>query len=327
MVLPCEDNVLRNVCLDRANVRVGRFDRLPVDIEQCLTAVIEGELGLARTQDVLRHDLEVRYDYSLGAAFRSVDRHHQGKIDTHNLGAFLRSVGHFAGEHELLAIVRRMDTDGNCSLSFSEFSDFMAAGVPAPALPLPVHSLPLPPPVHLLPPHPLDVLPLTHPATLPLHHDPLLFASASYRYLSPIAKARLRAASPVRPVLLPRPRSVYRSPVRVSLPAPLPVYVPASPRRYSPVRPIYHSPIRPIYHSPVRTLYHSPIRPAYVPLPHPVLVASPSHLSPSRKPILHLPEEDHLVSSLKEFVSQERALEAAKTDLVLKADFNLADAF
>jgi hypothetical protein len=324
MVLPCEDNVLRNVCLDRANVRVGRFDRLPVDIEQCATAVIEGELALARTQDVLRHDLEVRYDYSLGAAFRSIDRHHQGRVDTHNLGAFLRSVGHFAGEHELLAIVRRMDTDGNCSLSFSEFSDFMAAGVPAPALPLPIHSLPLPPPVHVLP-HPAL---LPHPADLlPLPRDPLLLHSASYRYLSPVEKARIRAASPLRdPILLPRPRSVYRSPVRMPLPAAVPLYVP-SPRRYSPVRPVYHSPIRPIYHSPVRTLYHSPIRPAYVPLPHPVLVASPSHLSPSRKPILHLPEEDHLVSSLKEMVSQERALEAAKTDLVLKADFNLADAF
>lgn len=57
MVLPCEDNVLRNVTLDRPNVRVGRFDRLPVDIEQCLTAVIEGELDLQRKLDVLLHDL------------------------------------------------------------------------------------------------------------------------------------------------------------------------------------------------------------------------------------------------------------------------------
>ena len=40
-----------------------------------------------------------------------------------------------------------------------------------------------------------------------------------------------------------------------------------------------------------------------------------------------LPEEDQLVSTIKEFVNQERALESAKTSLTLKADFNLTDAF
>lgn len=269
----------------------------------------------------------MRYDYTVGAAFRSIDRHHEGKVSTYNLGTFLRSVGHFAGEHELLAIVRRMDTDGNCFLNFSEFSDFMQAGPAAPV------KLPLPPPMVPLP------VPRGMPMLIP---DPLLVPVPSFRYLSPIERVRIRAASPIRDLLsLPvRPRSVYRSPVRMPHPlAPVPVYMP-SPRRVpspvraplyvthspvrplfapplvcrSPVRPLYahplvgHSPVRPLYapplvcHSPVRPLYahpllaHSPVRSLYAP---PVLPVSPSHSSPHRKPILQLPEEDQLISSMK----------------------------
>ncbi len=48
MVLPCEDNMLRKITLDRPIMRVGRYDYLPRDIEQCLTEVIERELDLQR---------------------------------------------------------------------------------------------------------------------------------------------------------------------------------------------------------------------------------------------------------------------------------------
>lgn len=46
MFLPCEDNFLRNVTLDRPSGRVGRYDHLPRDIELAITAVIEGEIDL-----------------------------------------------------------------------------------------------------------------------------------------------------------------------------------------------------------------------------------------------------------------------------------------
>ena len=48
MVLPCEDNLLRNMTLDRPSRYVGRFDRLPSDIELALTSVIEQEINLQR---------------------------------------------------------------------------------------------------------------------------------------------------------------------------------------------------------------------------------------------------------------------------------------
>lgn len=46
IVLPCEDNFLRNVTLDRPTFRVGRFDYLPRDIETYLTEIFEKELDL-----------------------------------------------------------------------------------------------------------------------------------------------------------------------------------------------------------------------------------------------------------------------------------------
>lgn len=58
MLLPCEDNLLRNITLDRPAYRVGRFDHLPHDIELCLVAVIEKEIDLARCLEHLRQDLE-----------------------------------------------------------------------------------------------------------------------------------------------------------------------------------------------------------------------------------------------------------------------------
>lgn len=33
MILPCEDNLLRRITLDRVAMRVGRYDNLPRDIE------------------------------------------------------------------------------------------------------------------------------------------------------------------------------------------------------------------------------------------------------------------------------------------------------
>ena len=130
MLLPCTDNLLRNITLDRPSFRIGRFDSLPYDIERAICAILEQEVDLMRRLDVLKRELEVRYDYSSLAAYRSIDRYNDGRINTFNLGTFLRSVGHYAGEAELLAIVRRIDTDGDAQLSYSEFAEFIRSGNP-----------------------------------------------------------------------------------------------------------------------------------------------------------------------------------------------------
>jgi len=151
--------VLRNVTQDRPGRRVGRFDRLPRDIEIAMTTVLEKEIDLQRRLETLKRDLQVSYDYTHVASFRSVDRFSQAKIDTVNLGTFLRSLGHYASEMELLAIIRRIDTDGDCEITMPEFAEFMTPIAPLP-LPLPApiverHPLDFPPPPRALSPVPL----------------------------------------------------------------------------------------------------------------------------------------------------------------------------
>ena len=90
MFLPCEDNFLRNVTLDRPAGRVGRYDHLPRDIELAITQVIEHEIDLQRRLETLKRDLELGYDYSPFAAFRSIDRYNSGRVDSVNAGSLLR---------------------------------------------------------------------------------------------------------------------------------------------------------------------------------------------------------------------------------------------
>ena len=60
---------------------------------------------------------------------------HEGAINTSNLDGFLRSQGHFASDLELLAMIRRMDADGDATITYEEFADFLrpiSAIAPAP---------------------------------------------------------------------------------------------------------------------------------------------------------------------------------------------------
>ena len=83
-----------------------------------------------RCDHILKRELELRYDYSSMAAYRSVDRYNDGRINTFNMGTFLRQCGHYASETELLAIVRRIDTDGDAQLSYAEFADYIRSTNP-----------------------------------------------------------------------------------------------------------------------------------------------------------------------------------------------------
>jgi len=52
-------------------------------------------------------------------------------MDSVNVGSFLRQNGHYASEMELLAIIRRMDTDGDAILVYSEWAEFIKPLSPA----------------------------------------------------------------------------------------------------------------------------------------------------------------------------------------------------
>lgn len=65
-------------------------------------------------------------DYSSYSAFNTVERFtRSGVLNTVNIGDFLRSQGHYASEVELVAIVRRIDTNGDCNINSGELAEFM----------------------------------------------------------------------------------------------------------------------------------------------------------------------------------------------------------
>ena len=78
-----------------------------------------------RKLTILKTELEIRYDYTIYAAFRTVDRLNEGYIDSYNLRIFFKNNGYHASERELMAIIRRVDTDGDARISYSEFTEFM----------------------------------------------------------------------------------------------------------------------------------------------------------------------------------------------------------
>lgn len=57
------------------------------------------------------------------AAFKAVDDWNYNYIDKQNLKRFLRSMGHLASKAEIVAILRRLDLDGDAKINLTEFGE------------------------------------------------------------------------------------------------------------------------------------------------------------------------------------------------------------
>lgn len=129
MVLPCNNNRLRAEVQKRPYTRVGRFDVLNYDVEQAMASILEYELSLIHRVRTLISELEKQPDYTVFAAFRTIDTYNEGKIHDGNLQEFFRSYGLYYIDEEIYAILRRIDTDGDAKLCFDEFADFFKVQV------------------------------------------------------------------------------------------------------------------------------------------------------------------------------------------------------
>jgi Ca2+-binding EF-hand superfamily protein len=93
-------------------------------LERELCALIyEGEILTFRACEERRKDLVKRHDFSTYACFRAVDEMNEGEINLDNMRAFLKRAGHYPTEEEVIAIVRRLDTNADSSVSYAEFSE------------------------------------------------------------------------------------------------------------------------------------------------------------------------------------------------------------
>lgn len=70
---------------------------------------------------MLKQDLASAHDYNIDYCYKQIDDCNFGKIDIACLRRFLVKCCIYASDPLLMAIVRRMDLDGDCKLSQSEF--------------------------------------------------------------------------------------------------------------------------------------------------------------------------------------------------------------
>ena len=124
MVLSCDDNFLRSEVQRRPYSRVGRFDALPIEMEMALVRVIKHEIDFIKRVEALIRDIEHQHDYSVYAAFRTIDKYDEGHISFDNLQDFMRTFGVYLVDKEIFACIRRIDTNGDAKIHFEEFADF-----------------------------------------------------------------------------------------------------------------------------------------------------------------------------------------------------------
>ena len=116
ILLPYEDNVLRNVTLDRSHKAIEKLDILPSDIANGITDVFEKEIEFAKRLCVLKRELCMCCPNHCDS-YKYIDKHNSGCVDTVNLGAFLGAHGKNFNDMDLLAIIRRVDTNGDATIS------------------------------------------------------------------------------------------------------------------------------------------------------------------------------------------------------------------
>ncbi len=78
---------------------------------------------MLRSTEEIRKELEKRHDFSTYGCFRAVDEANEGDINPDNLRGFLKANGYYPTEDEVIAIVRRLDVDADCKISYEEFCD------------------------------------------------------------------------------------------------------------------------------------------------------------------------------------------------------------
>ena len=94
-----------------------------------MAEILQKEIALQRAVEGYKYQLAACPEYSNEEAFNLIEGFrsnvHTQVFDKSKLDFFLRSTGIDASEHEILAIIRRLDIDGDNTVTFKEFIDFM----------------------------------------------------------------------------------------------------------------------------------------------------------------------------------------------------------
>lgn len=94
-------------------------------MEVAVSSLVQQELLVFKQMERLTYDLGRRPDYNALSVFRCIDRADDGRIDIVSLDRFFRRNGLFYQERELIALVRRIDTTADQTISYQELQDFL----------------------------------------------------------------------------------------------------------------------------------------------------------------------------------------------------------
>jgi hypothetical protein len=78
---------------------------------------------LFRASEELRKDLGRRHDFSTYACFRALDDRNEGDVNPDNARSFFKNNGYYPTEDEVIALIRRLDVDADCKVSYAEFCE------------------------------------------------------------------------------------------------------------------------------------------------------------------------------------------------------------
>ncbi len=131
--MPCEDQYLRETSTLRRSYNVGRYDRLLTSLEKEVTSLFEREVNYHVRLEKLKRELNLRYDWTARAAFETIDSLRDYTLNHRNIQSFLRLNGFIATDSEVIAIIRRLDSDGDNKVTLDEFADAVRPAVPIPS--------------------------------------------------------------------------------------------------------------------------------------------------------------------------------------------------
>jgi Ca2+-binding EF-hand superfamily protein len=72
----------------------------------------------------MKNDIQRAFDWSLKAAFDAIDMRGDGYLSCDTFKLFLKVNGYIATMNELNAVVRRIDSNSDYMITFTEFLDF-----------------------------------------------------------------------------------------------------------------------------------------------------------------------------------------------------------
>jgi hypothetical protein len=119
--MPCDNSLLRADIAQRPTFEVPSTEKLGANVELELTLLLEKEIALNRVIEEIRQKMQCSLQFDDTKAYMEIDDWSYGFIDQKNLKSFLRKHGFLASKRDLMAIIRRLDLDGDAKLCRQEF--------------------------------------------------------------------------------------------------------------------------------------------------------------------------------------------------------------